>query len=92
MGQSDVLQILEKHKKPLSSVEIAGLLKGNLSTVNNSIKKLYEASEIDYMKIKKKVGNSSRLIRYYFIVKAQSGRVTVNQLSLDGHLRSEKLR
>ena len=60
MGQSEVLDILEKYKKPLSRTDIATMLEQDLVMVSHAIARLVKSHEIKIIEI-----NSEQALKLY---------------------------
>lgn len=56
MGQMDVIKILKKENKGLTSKEISKILNASHALVNRALKKLYDYGEVSRIEIKNNVG------------------------------------
>ena len=70
MGQSDILEVLEKAKEPLSRGQIAQILNFDLVKVSHSISRLIKARDIKVIEINreqamKKYKCKHRMLLYY---------------------------
>lgn len=78
MGQEEVLQVLEKNEKPLTSREIANALEDNIFHVCKILSDLVEIGEIKFKiitdaELKKKQG-TTRSFRIYFIQETKGNK------------------
>jgi predicted transcriptional regulator len=71
MSQEQIINLLEKHKRPMSCREISQKLEMPIKTIMINIKKLNDHNEVKYTELSlddsKKIHNSRRRIRLYFI-------------------------
>ncbi len=71
MGQEEIIELLEKEKKELSSKEIANKLNANQYSIHKAIRILLKNKEIRYktLKIKEALENYNRkgIMKVYFM-------------------------
>ncbi len=71
MGQCEILQILEKYKKPMSRTEIAKALNDDLSLISHSLKRLLKSADIKIIEIDRKEAmirfHCKRRMRLYYV-------------------------
>jgi len=71
MGQQEVLDFLEKQEEPLTSGEIAFMMKENPNKINMLLKKLIHSGDINYIEVNKdfaykRCGAKRRIKLYYY--------------------------
>lgn len=59
MGQMDVIKILKKENRGLTSKEISKILNASHALVNRALKTLYDHGEVSRIEIKNSVGHNA---------------------------------
>lgn len=59
MGQSEVMKVLKKTKRGLTSKEISKILNASHALVNRALKKLYDYGEVSRKEIKNSIGHNT---------------------------------
>lgn len=71
MGQGDVLEVLEKNKKPMAAIDIARVLKCDRITINHCLARLIHSRSVKIIEIDRhqalKLYKSKRRMRLYYI-------------------------
>jgi len=71
--QSEIIDLLEKVKKPLTTREIAGLLEASINNIKKDIRKLLDYNEIKFCQVDKDIAlkffNSKRRLRIFYLRK-----------------------
>ena len=71
MGQAEVIEVLEKSKVPLSSKEIAIILKDTECKINYILNRLYKYNEIEIIELNKELAmkfyKCKRRMRLYYL-------------------------
>jgi predicted transcriptional regulator len=69
MGQGDIIKILERSKKPLTSTEIAEKLKKSRSPISTSLNKLKKQGLVGFYQEKNPKGYGNYIYRHFLVKK-----------------------
>ena len=67
MSQGDILDLLEKEKKPLSAKEIAEKLNLSTSTIGHALRRLRDHNEVKSVQEGRYSKSGINVVRYYFL-------------------------